>query len=33
MIYNKQLQKEQGFDIETYKNISGKYKIDGKNGF
>ena len=32
MIYNKKLQKEQGFDIETYKNISGKYKIDGKNG-
>ena len=29
IIYNKQLQKEQGIDIEDYKNISGKYKIDG----
>ena len=33
MIYNKKLQKSQGFDIETYKNISGKYKIDGIIGF
>ena len=32
MIYNKQLQKVQGFDIENYKEISGKYKIGGKNG-
>ncbi len=29
IIYNKQLQKEQGIDIEDYKSISGKYKIDG----
>ena len=32
MIYNKQLQKKQEIDIEDYKNISGKYKIGGKNG-
>ena len=32
MIYNKQLQKVLGFDIENYKEISGKYKIGGKNG-
>jgi antitoxin component YwqK of YwqJK toxin-antitoxin module len=29
MMYNKQLQKKQGIDIEDYKSISGKYKIDG----
>jgi len=32
IIYKKQLQKILGFDIKDYKKISGKYKIDGKNG-
>ena len=31
IIYNKQLQKEFGINIENYKIISGKYKIDGIN--
>ena len=32
-IYNKKLQKEKyGFELEYYKNISGKYKILDKNG-
>ena len=32
IIYNKHLQNKFGIDIEDYKEISGKYKIDGKNG-
>jgi len=32
MIYNKKLQKEQEVNIEDYKEVSGKYKIGGKNG-
>ena len=32
IIYNKQMQKKFGVDIEVYKNISGKYKIGEKNG-
>ena len=32
IIYNKQIQGEFGIDIKNYKNISGKYKIGGKNG-
>jgi len=30
--YNKELQKIFGFNIQDYKEISGRYKIDGKNG-
>ena len=30
--YNKDFQKQMGFDIEYYKNISGKCKIQEKNG-
>ena len=32
IIYNKQLQKKLGVDIEDYKKTSGKYKIGNKNG-
>ena len=32
IIYNKELQNIFNFDIETFKNISGKYKIAEKNG-
>ena len=32
IIYNKQLQKKLGVDIEDYKKTSGKYKIAEKNG-
>ena len=32
ILYNKYLQKLIGVDIQYYKKISGKYKIDGKNG-
>ena len=32
IIYNKQLQKLFGLDINDYKEISGEYKIDEKNG-
>ena len=32
IIYNKNLQKKCGVDIEYYKKKSGKYKIGGKNG-
>ena len=32
IIYNKELQKILDIDINTYKNISGKYKIVDKNG-
>ena len=32
IVYNKKIQKIFGIDIENYKKISGKYKIDGKNG-
>ena len=32
IIYNKQQQKELEIDIEKYKELSGKYKVDGKNG-
>ena len=31
-LYNKRLQKKLDIDIETYKKISGKYKIGEKNG-
>ena len=33
IIYNKKLQKMMLVNIENYKNISGKYKIGGKNGY
>ena len=32
IIYNKQLQKMFGVNIQDYKKLSGKYKIVGKNG-
>ena len=32
IMYNKQLQKKLGFNIEEYKKISGRYKIGEKNG-
>ena len=32
IIYNKELQEILGVDIKDYKNISGKFKIGGKNG-
>ena len=32
IIYNKELQKKLSVDINNYKKISGKYKIEGKNG-
>ena len=32
IIYNKELQKKLGIDIEEYKKKSGKYKIGEKNG-
>ena len=32
IIYNKQLQKKLGVDIEDYKKTSGKYIVDEKNG-
>ena len=32
IIYNKELQNMLSFDIKDYKKISGRYKIDGKNG-
>ena len=32
IIYNKKLQKKLGVGIQDYKNISGRYKIDEKNG-
>ena len=31
IIYNKELQKEFGIDIDNYKKISGKYKVAGRN--
>ena len=31
--YNKELQNKLGINIHDYKKISGKYKIDGTNGF
>ena len=32
IIYNKEIQKKLSIDIETYKEKSGKYKIEEKNG-
>jgi len=32
IIYNKQLQRMLGVNIQDYKKLSGKYKISGKNG-
>ena len=32
LIYNKQLQKKFEVNIRDYKRLSGKYKINGKNG-
>ena len=32
IIYNKEIQKKLKINIEDYKEISGKYKIGGKNG-
>jgi len=31
--YNKNLQKQFDINLETYKKISGKYKVDGINGY